>query len=269
MGTARDCGVHQHPQPHALPWQLPALGHRPAVQDVAVGVSLGSSAPGDRITAAFRAAAGCWVCRLPAQPCGHDRGLGNLVPTSSTKKAFPASLERSHECARSLAACTHTHSHTCTHAASPSLGRGPAAPWAPPRPGVSPSRAPTDPSPSPLRGRAGSCQHKDEKRHREQRGRLPPAPCRGIRVLPRQSIAGAAWWAAGGNASSWLRERRRCLLLSAGASAAFLLQMPGLCWGLGTPVGCGNRLISRNRVFISLLRKIDSFQNLKKKNRRV
>lgn len=177
MGTARDCGVHQHPQPHALPWQLPALGHRPAVQDVAVGVSLGSSPPGDRITAAFGAAAGCWVCRLPAQPCGHDWGLRNLVPTSSAKKAFPASLlEITRVCEVAGSVHTHTHSRACTHAASPSLGRGPAAPWAPPRLGVSPGRAPTDPSPSPLWGRAGSCQHKDEKRHREQRGQLPP-PC--------------------------------------------------------------------------------------------
>lgn len=86
-------------------------------------------------------------------------------------------------------------------------------------------------------------------------------------MLPWQSIAGAVWWAAGGNASSWLCERRRCPLLSAGASAAFPLQMLGLCWGLGTTVGCGNQPVSRNRVFISLLRKIDSFQNLKKKKK--
>lgn len=58
------------------------------------------------------------------------------------------------------------------------------------------------------------------------------------------------------------------VFLSAGASAAFPLQMLGLCWGLRTTVGCGNQPVSRNRVFISLLRKIDSFQNLKKKKKR-
>lgn len=166
----------------------------------------------------------CQVCQLLAQPCGHHRGLKNLVPTSSAK--FPASRDHTR-----VQTCAHTftHKHTLTIPRSHSLSQ------------MCFPRVPLTPIPL---------------LHRDEEG---PAST-GMSSSTRASM--------GGHSCSVLRDlgASQGCVVAAGCvrgdtvHSQALEHLPPSCCPrvlglLGEPAG----LLSRNGLFISLLRKIDSF----------
>lgn len=123
-----------------------------------MGASLGWDPPGLRGTVAFREVPG-----VPgASPALRPRALWTLVPTSSAKKAFPASIL---EIARLLRPPARTHASPSPQPRSTLVPHTPGGLSWPCSPRVLPPRA--------TLCRAVSCQHR-EKRHRGQRGGLPP-----------------------------------------------------------------------------------------------
>lgn len=173
----------------------------------------------------------CQVCQLPTQPCSCHHGLENLVLMNS--EGHFQHLEITAEC---KPVRTHTHTFTYTHSQS--------------------------------RGHSFSQM-------------FPPVPLTPVPPLHRAEEASAST----GMSSSTKGSHSHSLLRAPGASqgcvvgagcmrgdtvhSQLLEHLPPSCCPrvlglLGEPAG----LLSRNRVFISLLRKIDSFPKLKKSFKR-